>query len=179
MSYLFLALLLLALIHFVYESIVAPTFRIQLRHQLFELSEELKLLKQKHQKKEREKIFHYLHDAINNLSNTINRFEVVEVAQVIAKVEKDKELRERLEARVKALDACDVPEIKALWKKIAERAIKIVKVNSGGWFFYLVPIVLFIICLQKLHEAAKALVSLPASYLEGFSSDNGPINLAA
>lgn len=180
MSYLFLALLLLALFHFAYESIVAPTFRLQIRHQLFELSEDLKLLKQRHQRKEGEKIFHYLQDAVNNLSNTINRFEVVEVAQAITRVEKDKELRQRLEARVKALDSCEVPEIKALWKKIAKRAIKIIEVNSGGWFFYLVPIALFNVCLKKLHQIAKALVSLPSSYLEAFSSDdNGPISLAA
>ncbi len=180
MSYLFLALLLLALIHFAYESIVAPTFRLQLKQQLFELSEELKLLKQRHQRKDSEKVFHYLQDSVNNLSNTINRFEVVEVARALAKVGKDQELRERLESRVKALDSCDVPEIKALWIKIARRAVKIVEVNSGGWAFYLIPIALFNVCLKKLYQIAKALVSLPSSYLRSFSSDDqGPISLTA
>ena len=138
-----------------------------------------KLLKQKHQHKVDEKLFRYLHDAINNLTNTINRFEIVEFGRALDRVKKDKELRDRLEARVKALDACDVSEIKEMWKKIARLVIQLISVNAGGWFFYLVPIFFSILCLQKLHQAAKALVSLPAAYLETLSSNRGPINLAA
>jgi hypothetical protein len=179
MSTVFLIIVLVALFHFVYESIWAPTVRVQLQGELFSLRKVLHQAERMKDKKQYAKQFHYLDDATKNLVGGIHRAEIVSVIQAVADVEKDKELKASLEAKVQSLDKCDSEEIKKIWGKTHDLAVKVLRTNSGGWLVYIVTIAIFLVCLTKLHEIAKSLVSLPSAYLEEHSSGSGPISVGA
>jgi len=177
MSYAILIFVFFAMAHFIYESIVAPSLRARLRYELIVLKKEIERLKSVRGVQEDKKAIQYLRDGVNNLVRTINSYEIVAVAQAITDLHKDKKLKAHLEERVKTLDGCQSEEIQAVWKRTVSLAENIFRINSGGWFFYVVPLALSVLCLKQAHRATKALLSLPSPYLEKISADTGPMTL--
>jgi hypothetical protein len=62
-----LYLIALAALHFVYESILAPSFRLSLRFKLFVLRDEVRQLKIDCASSLNDRHFDFLQDSINNL----------------------------------------------------------------------------------------------------------------
>ena len=110
MTYAMMTLMLLAVLHFIHESILAPSFRLQLRYQLFELRDRLRALKISHPREFDDKHFHYLQDSLNALIGSLSRLDVVTVAGVIAAIEREPHLKERVTARARTMDDCALQE---------------------------------------------------------------------
>ena len=160
MSYFLLFMMALVVFHFVYESIIAPSWRLSIRFKLFALRDELRILKIEHGDRLDDKHFHYLQDSINSIIQALPRLEVTTIAHVKRAIESDEELKKRLIARQKILDDCAFPEMSAIRKKSIALSIESLGANSAGWWIYLIPLMAVGGVYKSIERRIRALISL-------------------
>ncbi|HEY6019994.1 MAG TPA: hypothetical protein VIY48_08865 [Candidatus Paceibacterota bacterium] len=160
MSYLLLSIMLLAVFHFVYESIVAPSWRLSIRFRLFALRDELRTLKMNHGEQLDNKHFNYLQDSINSIIHALPRIEVTTVAHIKLAIESDPELKARLVARQKILDDCVFPEMGEIRKRSIKLSLEVLAANSAGWVIYFIPFMYLASVYKSLERRVRALISL-------------------
>jgi hypothetical protein len=149
----------LTLFHFFYESILAPSLRLQLRFRLFRLRDELRGLKIERDELS-DRHFRYLQDSINTLIRNLSRFDVVTLIRLEAKLRRNPRIRERSEARCAALDECDLADVRVIRRKCNEMGVAALAVNSGGWVIYILPLVFLLIGFSALKRRITAVLSL-------------------
>jgi hypothetical protein len=158
--YLLGAMFALTAFHFVYESTLAPSFRLQLRFELFRMRDELRNLKMRRNDLD-DKHFLYLQDSINTLIANLVRFDAATLTRIDLELQRDSELRARTEARCKVMDDCAVAEARRIRRKCNIVGVKALAVNSGGWGGYILPGVFLLVGLSELKRGIKAALSIP------------------
>lgn len=137
MTYFIFGMVCVALGHFVYESILAPSLRFELRFELFKLRDEVRLLKINNlssQLSEPEFVdehYAYLQDSINALICILYRYDLAAIWAITGQIHRDEALRQRVEARARVLDDCQLPAVLSVRKRQLNIAAKALAVNSG------------------------------------------------
>ncbi len=138
MSYFIFGLACAALGHFVYESILAPSMRLELRFELFKLRDEVRFLKMKNLSSKAasepefvDEHYGYLQDSINALLCVLYRYDIAAIWTITDRISRDEALRQRVEARARLLDACELPAVRSLRKRQLDIAARALAVNSG------------------------------------------------
>jgi hypothetical protein len=160
MEYLILGFALLAILHFVYEGILAPSYRVEYAYQVFRLRDALRLLKIKQARAIADKPFTYMQDSMNGIVRNIENIDGVMLVECMHKIHHDKEFRARNEERVKVIDSCQHPEAKQLRARSARIIERILTVNNGAWMFYLVPIAIAWVCYAKTAYMIKCVAAM-------------------
>src|SRR5262245_60473492 len=109
MSTLIWAMLLLALFHFIYESILAPSLRLSLRHNLFGLRDELRRLKVQYGDAFDDTHFLYLQGSINTMIAMIPRYDLATLYYAQRAYKRDAEFRNHVDERADMLGNCTIP----------------------------------------------------------------------
>lgn len=163
MAYFFIALFVFALYHFIYEAILAPSLRLDLRFEAFILRDELRNLKINNAEALHDRHFNYLQDSINTLIAMLARFDLATISQIENEIKRDPELQKRAELRLAALDDCEFPEAKRIRRASIAIASKALAVNSGGWLIYVVPgfmAIAIYLGLSSWRRRIKAVISI-------------------
>lgn len=165
-----LALAALAAFHWIYESILAPSFRLNLRFRLFALRDELRSLKMDLDTDLKDKHFDYLQDSINALISMLSRFDLGTLHAITKELERNPELMSKIEARTKILDDCNIPHARDVRRKSVQIASQALLVNSGGFMPYTLPIVLAVAGVAAIRSQYKRqiknLLSVPGTELQ-------------
>jgi len=159
-AFLIVTLAVLALVHFVYESILAPSLRLEIRFELFKLRDELRFTKINLGNKLDDKHYHFLQDSVNTLIGNLYRFDLATITKAMIEVEKDKDLKKRVQERSRFLDDCNVAEARKIRNESIKLAFRALRVNSGGWAVYFIPVLATIACYKYALAAGKALISM-------------------
>jgi len=160
MGYALTALVILALFHLVYESILAPSFRTHLRLELFALRDELRKLKINRRSSFDDRHFSYLQDAVNSLIAFGHGFDGAMLAAVENEFRRDRQFRDKVESRSRVLDDCLVSEAKAIRQKSVGVAARLLLVNSGALFVLVAPCVLCMIGIKEARSRLRTVASL-------------------
>ena len=160
---------LLAVAHFVYESIIAPSIRLVITAELIMMKDELEDLRKKEKGKLDDEHYRHLRDSINGLSNRIYSLELMVVTKILSEIEKDRDLKARIKAKSKILDDCVVKEARDMRHKIISLVDSALRTNSGGWLLYLVPIAICAGCMAWIKKSIVAIASLPEKDLSGLA----------
>jgi hypothetical protein len=164
MSYLIVALLAIALWHWIYESLVAPSLRQSLRRELEQLQQDLR-------EAQRDSLcleeLQMLEESVRALDLLLEKFDAVTVGVVAAEMRRDPALRERAEARGRILDGSGSPIVRRVRRRTLEVAARAVTVNSGGWCIFVVPLALVRVGMLRLGRVIAASVSLSSGELRG------------
>jgi hypothetical protein len=162
MSTFIIAIVVLAIIHFVYEGIVAPSIRMHLRNRLFTLRDEIRNLKiEGGISAGDETAFWFVHNGINHFLNRLPYLTVMRKVQLEAEYKTNKELREIVTERISVVRGCGNAEIVRIFDKTTFLIEEAFIVNMGGWFFYLVPIAVVAATISKLSTLASELIATP------------------
>ena len=178
MSYVLLTMLFLVVYHFVFESIVAPSWRLSIRYRLFALRDELRMLKIEHGDKLDNKHFHHLQDSINSIIYLLPKIEVTMVAHIKQSIDRDVELKKRLEARQKILDDCAFPLMVDIRQRSINLTIEALAANSAGWWIYFVPFLWLAGVYKSIERRIRSLVSLSNPDMKKIAPEltsNGPL----
>lgn len=165
-AYILLLVTFLAIIHFIYEAIIAPSMRFKARLDLFRLRDELRSMKIKHGDTLDDKHFNYLQDSINSTINMIPRFELMTISMMMVALKKDSYLEKKLQERLKVLDDCVIPDVIEIRKRSMDIALRAYFINSGMWFCYLLPIAISLGLYKALKDKIRSIISLPIHGLE-------------
>jgi hypothetical protein len=149
-------LIALAALHFVYESILVPSFRLSLRFKLFVLRDEIRQLKIDCAGSLGDKHFDFLQDSINNLISNLNRFDMATFVGVELESKKDPSFLRSAEERSCMLDDCNIPRA----REIREQSLKIVSaaicINSGALFLLIfAPIIIATLGFAEVKKRIK------------------------
>lgn len=160
----------LAAFHWIYESILAPSIRLDLRFRLFSLRDELRALKMDLDGDLKDKHFHYLQDSINGLIHMLNRIDIATLHAITRELERNPKLRHQIEVRTKTLDDCNIPEARDIRKRSLRIASRAFLVNTGGLWIYVLPVVAAIAGVAALRlqykRYIKDFVSVPEPELQ-------------
>lgn len=170
-----------AVLHFVYESIVAPSLRLELRLALIRLANEVRRLKIQNsaaadeQSEIVERQLDELQDSIDSLACILFKFDLVTIHAISKEIDRDAGLKRRVEARARILDDCVLPEVQALRREQIRIATKALAVNSGPMLLWsAVPASLFIGYHAVFNKIMNSL-TVPAPDLKRFILDEGSL----
>lgn len=162
LSKLILFVIFVAILHFIYEAIIAPSIRLHLRNRLFTIRDSLRSNKIIHGiKKEDEEAFNLVHDGVNNLLTRLPQLTIYNSIALRNEYIKNQKLRDEVDARVALVEHCGNQCIYNAYTQanlIVEHAML---ANMGGWFFYLIPIFSVLLVLRKLSNLAGRLLVTP------------------
>jgi hypothetical protein len=149
-------LIALAALHFVYESILAPLFRLSLRFRLFVLRDEVRQLKIDCASSLSDRHFDFLQDSINNLISNLNRFDMATFVGMELESKKDRSFLKSAEERSRMLDDCNIPRA----REISKQSLKIISaaffINSGVLFLLMfAPIIIAILGYAEVKKRIK------------------------
>lgn len=122
---------LLSLVHLVYESILAPWWRLSLRYKLFVLRDELRNLKIESGDALDDKHFRYLQDSINTMIKYLARYDVASLVSAELNYRQDPQFRREVAARSSFLDDCNIPKARELRQRSVRIAGEVIAINSG------------------------------------------------
>lgn len=152
--------------HFIYEVIIAPSIRLNLRNRLFKLRDELRQIKIDGISSQDEKAFWFVHDGINNFLNRIPSLTLERVKALDAEYENNKALKRVMNEHLSAVKNSSDLRIKDVFTKTNSVIGAAIITNMGGWFIYLIPICFIVLTMKKLSNYASELIVAPTKDVE-------------
>lgn len=138
MEYLVITTIILAVWHYMYEGMIAPTLRLKYKHKLFELRDELHEVKLID--KENKKVLFIIEDGINHMIDRMDTLTLSSIWKAKKIYENIPEVKQEIEILRSAINQCDNSSLKGIDKRLNKIGRKILRVNSGGLTLYLIPI---------------------------------------
>ncbi len=166
MNYLFYIVVVAAAFHFLWESILAPSFRCRLRFELFELRDELRWLHHQQPSGCDLDAFRYLQSAVNNGLRLLPRADFTLLRSVHNVLENDEALCRRIERRRQLIESSGSAELKAVQKRLQKITCQAFAINTGGWMIYVIPIVCAFASLGGINRFIKNTILIPESELD-------------
>jgi len=161
----------LALAHFIYESILAPDWRLSLRLRLFALRDEVRMLQADFGDLFDEEHFAYLQDSINTMIAVLHRCDLAAIVAAELRYRKDPELRKRVDARASILDDCDIPQAQSIRRRSVYLMARAIAVNSGMACAPLYPFTLMGIGFSFLQTRLRKFTALSRRELESVAPE--------
>lgn len=141
LAYIIIALGMIAAWHFIYESILLPSFRQQFRFELYQLRDQLREVKAQFPKQCENASFHVLDNSISWQIDNQHKLTCSLLKQTEVQLKNDAEFREKVEHRVKAVEACQLPDYTAVVAARTELFKKALIFNSLSWVPYVFPLI--------------------------------------
>mgnify|MGYP003594425709 CR=1 FL=1 len=161
MTTLIIVISILALLHFIYEGMIAPSLRMHFRNKLFALRDEIRNLKIEGISEHDEEAFWFVHDGINHLLNRLPNLTIERQIRLEVEYKTNNDLRSIVEKRISIVKTCGNKEIIAIFDKTKSVIEEAFVVNMGGWFFYIIPIAFMVATISNLSRLACELVATP------------------
>ena len=158
-----LILLSIAVMHFIYESIILPSIRLSLRFKLFALRDQLRELLMRDA--DAGEVFRIQQSAINNSIKMLSRADPATLARFEQQLRDDEAMRNRVERRTKLVDEYASEEFQIIVKETRHAFRSAFVANMGAWFIYIVPIAVVFLCLDHIKSVARKFLSVPEGEL--------------
>jgi hypothetical protein len=163
---LLLTLAALALTHFVYEGILAPSFRAAHRLKLFALRDRLRKLKWEQGNELSDEVFFDLQSSINFAVGRLPEINLHLIRNAKEAFERNEKLRKQVESRIAMFEACPIEELHRIRLEYFDALDNVVLINSGGWMPYLIPVVIGFVLKESVRSGIKNIFSLPDNEIE-------------
>jgi hypothetical protein len=184
MGYFLVVLLVVALYHFICESILAPSMRLKLRVELFVLRDRVRSLKIESPESFKDRHFHYLQDSLNNLIALLARFDCATLARIEAEMKRHPEMRRHAEERSRTFDDCDLEDARVIRYESLKIASAALVVNSGGWLIYVIPPLAVVGAwfglsgyVSSFQQRIKAVIAIPQSDIRKVAPEGAGLSL--
>lgn len=168
MSTIIICLVLLAIFHFVYEGLIAPSVRHALRLKLLALRDELRKLKIESPGALENQHFMNLQDSINMLIAFFPHLDLAAFVSMGRAIQKDSGLRVRIDRRARSLDDCEDPRLKDIWRRSLGIAAQTIATNSGIALVISAPFALALMGLSEIRKRLRAFASISESDFRRF-----------
>lgn len=164
MEILLLALVGIAVWHFVYEAIIAPSLRMVLRHKMFRLRDQVRRLRAESPDEVSEEVFDVMQGLINNGITLVHQINFV----VLFRVKNSEPIDSLIERRNQLIKDCPKEEIHEIRKSVANLLAVAFGINHGGWAIYIVPVLVISLFANTIWNGIKATAILPDEEIDKF-----------
>ncbi len=168
----------IGIFHLIYQSLLLPTIRLNLRFKLFSLRDELRLLK--HQKGDDldDKVVYDLQKTINKNINNLAYIDFSTIYKTNKYFEENPKLNSKIEIRKNYLDSSPVSEVKTIYKENVKLFLLTIAANSGGWIIYIIPAIIIALTFNSIKNLVRKLVFVPEYDLDKIVTNSTAIKLA-
>ncbi len=142
MAWFLIAFGVMATLHFVYDGIIAPSLRLTLRFRLFTLRDEARAMRADQPDAIRRETYRALEDYINGAIRVLPKANIELVMKAREAFERYPELRAQAQSQQRLIDECQSTEVRDLQRQATEAVNLALLANSGGWFFWVLPVLL-------------------------------------
>lgn len=172
LSYIFIAMIFLAWIHFIYNGIILPSIRMHLRNNLFALRDRLREMKIKKEFSNESKVVELLHDGINNVLDRLPFFTIETVLKLRENLKAEQSLIKEINSRLSMIENCKNVELKEIYKKTNMTLLYSFLANSGGLLLWIFPVFFVIYWISQIKVYVSDLVAIPSSKAERLAPNN-------
>ena len=165
---LFYILIVLAVWHFVYETILLPSIRWNLRNELFALRDRLRnvvIEKQKYDKT----VFDLVHNVLNNYINRLHWVDLRFEFKFREILKNNPAIRKEVEQNLQKIEESKNQEIKAVFNQTKSILCRAFAANIGGFLFYLIPLVFIVFSIEKLLSIILKNILAPTKLIREFA----------
>lgn len=158
MVYWFIVLMIMAAGHYIYETILLPTYRQQARDELFVLRDKLRaeLIKEKHSvDKETIQAFSMIDSIINKSLNRLYLLTIPNMIKFEFMKDKSVEIQQEIDRKNGLLERCSSEVVREVNEKMNVVLMKVLVVNSMGLVIYLMPFILIARIVSSLCDKMK------------------------
>lgn len=149
-------LFVFAIYHFVYESIIAPNIRLELRFELFKLRDELRNIKLNTElSKNDNEVFNMLDETVCVAINRLPFFNVSSNIDASREFENNKSFKERVLKKTNLIESTNIIEFQEINKKIMKTTFRAFLTNIGGLIFMLTPFIIVLFFLSVFSTSVK------------------------
>ncbi len=152
MEILIICATVVAVIHYLYESILLPTIRVQQRFNLFKLRDELRTLMIEQKSTLNPVMYQYLQSSINGTISSLHKIDLLGIYNYYIAEREHPEITEKVRIRQEEMENYQNDSFQSLRKK----QIEIVKVtlfaNMGLFCFLMIPIALLCLAIKTIKE---------------------------
>lgn len=149
--------------HFVYDGILAPAFRQQLRNELFCLRDQLRNLRIKSEIETRElEGFEFVHTGINVFITSLSDLNLTAPFELNREMRRDEHLKKKIFDRLELVNSCPNSEVQKIFKDTVTVVVRGFLINMGAWLIYVAPVLVVLICFKKIKDLMSELIVAPA-----------------
>jgi len=152
---------IIALFHFVYEAIIAPSLRMHFRNKLFVLRDEIRSVRMDGVHPDDEKAFWYTHDGINSFLSRLPLLTISARVKATLAYAEDADLQTLMKERRAMLANCKDERIRDIFERTSHLLEEVFVVNMGAWAIYVLPIVGFFASIGGLKKLVTNLILMP------------------
>lgn len=132
-------MIILAFYHWIYESILMPSVRLSLRYKFFVLRDKLIELKLSRNNNFDDELFLFVEKSINKSIRHLPYLSISLFLEAKHEFSNNEKLLSKLESEIEKVNSCKVAEIKEIFDDMTNYSAVGFVLNSGGWFFILIP----------------------------------------
>jgi hypothetical protein len=154
---------LYCVLHFIWESIIAPSVRLTIRFELFALRDRLRSLKIA-QKELTDDAFHSVEDGIHSALHVLYDIDLPLLLHIKSAINKDDKLQERIKRRQAVVSESGCDELHEIMNKVQAIVEKTAVINTGWLILYIFPIgFVAIFCRRSFLSPIAKLLYAPKS----------------
>ena len=165
---LFYILIILAVWHFVYEAILLPSIRWNLRNELFALRDRLRNVVIENQKYDKT-VFDLVHNGLNNYINRLHWVDLRFEFKFRKILKNNPAIRKEVEQNLQKIEESKNQEIKAVFYQTKSILWRAFAANIGGFLFYLIPLVFIVFSIEKLLNIILKTILAPTKLVREFA----------
>lgn len=164
-------LILLAAYHWIYEAIVMPNIRHEMRYRFFELRDRLRSLKI-HDEKLPSEVFQQVDYSINSSIKHLPYLSFSVLIEARKAFDGDEKLKNTISKKVDLIRSCENKDVIEISEENTRLTAISLFLNSGSWLIYLIPFIIIGIFAREVHVKIKSFaqaISLTPEYkFQGF-----------
>lgn len=158
-GYIILALILFAFVHFVLESIVAPSEQAISRARLLQLAETAERDKRLYKDRSKKEALEQTRASAYSIVGNMPRHTLSTLFLFIHRVVSNPDFKQDIEQTMKRLRETEDDHIKGIRHQMVAQADRVFLVNSIGWCYFIIPIIVTKALMGKIKRAIGALVT--------------------
>jgi hypothetical protein len=167
--FLFFFCILAAVYHLMWESLIAPTFRMKFRFELFMLRDKVRLYQCEETTSEPDRsVAEDVESMINHAIQLLHTATISSIQSARKELSENRDLKKRIEKRHASIEAN--VEMKAISSRVTDLVASGFIVNSGGWFIYLIPVLGVMLSITALKRSLDQVLAAKSYELESFDS---------
>lgn len=150
MATLFVLLFLFGMFHLIYESILAPMLRLELRYKLFKIRDQLRNLKIEQKYLFKDDTFELLDESVCATIKLLPSYSIFNIFLAWRISRNDQQLKKKVRVHQELIAKSKLPAIHKIDREIVRSAAFALAFNSGGWIYIVFPLAMLLIGLAYI-----------------------------
>lgn len=157
-----LLMVLLSILCFILDGIVAPSQHMLARMELYRVEREVQSV-ERHKRDVRSDVLTLLQRTARNLIDHMPRYTLWNLVHMAHLKETDAKFREESRQRLELLDSCQDEQVQEIRNSIVVAGDRVLFWNAVSWNIWVVPIAVCVVMYDALQKAVKTLITTPQS----------------